>query len=183
MTRFAIDPVTRVGGHLRVEVDLAEGLVQDAWCSATMFRGIERILKGRDPRDAWLFAQRICGACTGSHALASVRAVENALGVRIPTNARLIRNLMAGAADAQSHVVQFYQQHALDWVDVVAAAGADPNATSRLARSIVTGRTRASSTSPRSATAWPRWSTRVSWVRSRTATGVTRHTGSRRRPT
>lgn len=136
MARLAIDPVTRVGGHLRLEVEVADGEVSDAWSSGTMFRGIEVILKGRDPRDAWLFAQRICGACTGAHALASVRAVENAFGVRIPTNARIIRNLMAGAAAAQNHVVQFYQQHALDWVDVVAAAGADPNATSRLARSL-----------------------------------------------
>jgi hydrogenase large subunit len=136
MSRIAIDPITRVGGHLRVEVEIADGVVSDAWSSGTMFRGMERILKGRDPRDAWLFAQRICGACTGAHALASVRAVESALGVAIPTNARLIRNIVAGAAATQDHVVQFYQQSSLDWVDVLAALDADPLATSRLAQSL-----------------------------------------------
>jgi len=136
MSRIAIDPITRIGGHLRIEAEIADGVVGDAWSSGTMFRGMELILKGRDPRDAWLFAQRICGACTGAHALASVRAVESALGVRIPTNARLIRNLIAGATNTQDHVVQFYQQQALDWVDVLAALDADPAATSRLARSL-----------------------------------------------
>jgi Ni,Fe-hydrogenase I large subunit len=107
MTRTVIDPVTRVGGHLRIEVEIANGVVRDAWSSGTMFRGMELILGGRDPRDAWLFAQRICGVCTGVHALASVRAVENALGVTIPTNARLVRNLLAGAGYVQAHVVGF----------------------------------------------------------------------------
>lgn len=136
MSRLVIDPVTRAGGHLRIEVDVADGVVVDAWSSGTVFRGMERILRGRDPRDAWLFAQRICGTCTGAHALASVRAVESALHASVPPNARLIRNLLAGAALARDHVLQFYQQTALDWVDVVAALDADPAATSRLARSI-----------------------------------------------
>jgi hydrogenase large subunit len=136
MTRTVIDPVTRVGGHLRIEIEAANGLVTDAWSSGTMFRGIERILHGRDPRDAWLFAQRICGACTGVHALASVRAVEQAFGLRIPTNARLVRNLMAGTGFVEDHVVQFYHQHALDWVDVEAALTADPAAASAYARSL-----------------------------------------------
>jgi Ni,Fe-hydrogenase I large subunit len=136
VTRIAIDPVTRIGGHLRIEVEVANGGVTDAWSSGTMYRGIERILKGRDPRDAWLLAQRVCGVCTGAHALASVRAVENAVGVTIPKNARLIRNLIAGSASAQDHVVQFYQQGALDWVDAVSALAADPAATSKLARSL-----------------------------------------------
>jgi hydrogenase large subunit len=136
MARIAIDPITRIGGHLRVEVEVTNGVVRDAWSSGTMFRGMELILKGRDPRDAWLFAQRVCGMCTGVHALASVRAVENALGVAIPRNARLIRNLMAGSGYVQAHVVQFYHLHALDWVDAVSALHADPGATSTLARSM-----------------------------------------------
>lgn len=136
MTRTVIDPVTRVGGHLRIEVEIASGAVRDAWSSGTMFRGMELVLKGRDPRDAWLFAQRICGACTGVHALASVRAVENALGVAIPTNARLVRNLLAGSGYVQAHVVGFYHRHAFDWVDAIAALRADPAATSTLARSM-----------------------------------------------
>jgi Nickel-dependent hydrogenase len=99
MTRIAIDPVTRIEGHLRIEVEVQDGQVTDAWSSGTMFRGIELILRGRDPRDAWVFAQRICGVCTTVHALASVRAVEDALGITIPDNARLIRNLIAGSLE------------------------------------------------------------------------------------
>jgi Ni,Fe-hydrogenase I large subunit len=136
MTRIVMDPITRIGGHLRIEVEVTNGVVRDAWSSGTMFRGMERILRGRDPRDAWLLAQRICGACAGVHALASVRAVENALGLTIPRNARLIRNLMAGSQHVQDQVVHFYHLHALDWVDVVSATTADPVATSTLARSI-----------------------------------------------
>lgn len=136
MARTVIDPVTRVGGHLRIEVEIEDGAVRDAWSSGTMFRGIERIMKGRDPRDAWLLAHRVCGACTGAHALASVRAVELGLNIGIPRNARLIRNLMAGAGYAQGHVVHFYQQHALDWVDAAAALRADPKATARLAATL-----------------------------------------------
>jgi Ni,Fe-hydrogenase I large subunit len=133
MTRTVIDPVTRVNGHLRLEVEVADGAVRDAWSAGTEFRGIELVLRGRDPREAWLLAQRICGACTGSHALASVRAVEAALGVRIPTNARLVRNLIAGAAFVQGHALGFYQQSLLDWVDVNSALTADPKATATLA--------------------------------------------------
>jgi len=136
MARLAIDPVTRVGGHLRIEVEVADGSVRDAWSSGTAFRGMELILPGRDPRDAWLFAERICGASTTVHALASVRAVENALGTRIPRNARLLRNLVAGAQYLTDHVVHFYHLHALDWVDVVDALRADPAGASKLARSM-----------------------------------------------
>lgn len=136
MTRIAIDPITRIEGHLRIEVEVANGAVTDAWSSGTMFRGLELILKGRDPRDAWVLAQRACGVCTTVHALASVRAVEDALGMRIPTNARLIRNLIAGTQFVQDHVIHFYHLHALDWVDVVAALSADPGSTSTLAQSI-----------------------------------------------
>jgi Ni,Fe-hydrogenase I large subunit len=134
--RIAIDPITRIEGHLRIEVEVEDGQVTDAWSSGTMFRGIELILRDRDPRDAWVFAQRICGVCTTVHALASVRAVENALGITIPDNARLIRDLIAGAQLVQDHVVHFYHLHALDWVDVTSALKADPGATSSLAQSI-----------------------------------------------
>jgi hydrogenase large subunit len=138
MTRIAIDPITRIEGHLRIEVEVQSGQVTDAWSSGTMFRGIEMILRGRDPRDAWVFAQRICGVCTTVHALASVRSVENALGITIPDNARLIRNLIAGSQLVQDHVIHFYHLHALDWVDVTLALKADPGATSTLAQSIST---------------------------------------------
>jgi Ni,Fe-hydrogenase I large subunit len=136
VTLIAIDPVTRVEGHVRLEVAVQDGQVTDAWSSGTMFRGIELILKGRDPRDAWVFAQRICGVCTTVHALASVRAVENAIGIEVPDNARLIRHLIGGAQLVQDHVVHFYHLHALDWVDVLSALQADPAATSALAHSI-----------------------------------------------
>src|ERR1035438_8081183 len=96
MTRIAIDPITRIEGHLRIEARVENGVVADAWSSSTMFRGMEIVLKDRDPRDAWLFAQRICGVCTTVHALASVRAVEDALDIEIPPNAQHIRNIIAG---------------------------------------------------------------------------------------
>ena len=101
-----------------------------------MFRGIEIILKGRDPRDAWAFAQRICGVCTTVHAIASVRAVENAIGAMPPPNARLLRNLIIAAQCVQDHVIHFYHLHALDWVDIVSALTADPAKTAALAQSI-----------------------------------------------
>jgi len=133
MTRIAIDPITRIEGHLRIEVEVEDGVVKDAWSSGTMFRGMELILQGRDPRDAWVFAQRACGVCTTVHALASVRAVESALEITVPKNARLIRNLIAGIQYVQDHVIHFYHLHALDWVDVVSALSADPRATAELA--------------------------------------------------
>src|SRR5579863_4162622 len=136
MARVVIDPVTRIEGHLRIETEVNGGRVTDAWSSGTMFRGIEMILKGRDPREAWIWAQRICGVCTMVHAIASVRAVENALAIDVPDNARIVRNLIAGAQMVQDHVVHFYHLHALDWVDVAAALKADPAKTSQLAQSI-----------------------------------------------
>ena len=136
MARIVVDPITRIEGHLRIEVEVTNGAVSDAWSTGTMFRGMELILKGRDPRDAWVFAQRACGVCTTVHALASVRSVENALGITIPTNARIIRNLIAGTQYVQDHVIHFYHLHALDWVDVVSALSADPAKTSDLAQSI-----------------------------------------------
>ncbi|MEI7743609.1 MAG: nickel-dependent hydrogenase large subunit [Chloroflexota bacterium] len=134
MSRTVIDPVTRAGGQLRIEADTSAGAVTHAWVSATMFRGIERVLVGRDPRDAWLMAQRVCGTCTGVHALASVRAVENALGIVIPRNARLIRNVMAGTLLVRDHAMVLYQRALPDWVDFKAAAAADPVEASRLAK-------------------------------------------------
>jgi hydrogenase large subunit len=134
--RIVIDPVTRIEGHLRLEVEVKDGKVVDAYSSGTMVRGFERILKGRDPRDAWAFTERTCGVCTTVHALASVRSVEDALGITVPANAELIRNLMFCAQYLQDHMVHFYHLHALDWVDVVSALSADPKKTSALAQSI-----------------------------------------------
>jgi Ni,Fe-hydrogenase I large subunit len=134
MTRVVIDPVTRVTGHLRLEAVVDGGSVQDALLSGTMYRGIEAILRGRDPRDAWLLAQRVCGACTGVHALASVRAVENALNVTVPRNAQLLRNLICGATTLQEDVIGFYVRQAADWLDPGAALTASPTATATLAQ-------------------------------------------------
>ncbi len=136
MTHVVVDPVTRIEGHLRIEAEVDGGVVRDAWSSSTMFRGIEIILKGRDPRDAWAFCQRICGVCTTVHAIASIRAVENAIGAEPPANARLLRNLIMASQMVHDHVIHFYHLHALDWVDVVAALGADPKETATLAQSI-----------------------------------------------
>jgi Ni,Fe-hydrogenase I large subunit len=136
MVHVVVDPVTRIEGHLRVEAEVDDGMVKEAWSSSTMFRGIELILRGRDPRDAWAFAQRICGVCTAVHALASVRAVEHAIGAVPPPNARLLRNLILSAQTVQDHVIHFYHLHALDWVDIVSALKADPAKTSALAQSI-----------------------------------------------
>ncbi|HTM31916.1 MAG TPA: nickel-dependent hydrogenase large subunit [Vicinamibacterales bacterium] len=134
--RIVVDPVTRIEGHLRIEVEVKDGKVVDAYSSGTMVRGFEIILKGRDPRDAWAFTERACGVCTTVHALASVRAVEDALGITVPQNAELIRNLMFCAQYLQDHAVHFYHLHALDWVDVVSALKADPKKTSEVAQSI-----------------------------------------------
>ena len=128
--------VTRIEGHLRIEAEFDGQVITKASSSGTMVRGIEIILQGRDPRDAWAFAQRICGVCTVVHGLASVRAVEDALKYAIPANAQLIRNLMIATQFVHDHVMHFYHLHALDWVDVVSALKADPKATSALAQSI-----------------------------------------------
>jgi hydrogenase large subunit len=134
--RVVVDPITRIEGHLRIEARTDGDTIAEAWSSGTMVRGIEIILRGRDPRDAWAFAQRICGVCTLVHGIASVRAVENALDYRIPPNAQLIRNLMIGAQYVHDHVMHFYHLHALDWVDVVSALKADPKETSTLAQTV-----------------------------------------------
>jgi [NiFe] hydrogenase large subunit/hydrogenase large subunit len=136
MTRVVVDPVTRIEGHLRIEAEVDGGAVKNAWSSSTMFRGVEIILKGRDPRDAWAFTQRFCGVCTTVHSIASIRAVEDAIGAEPPSNARLLRNLIMASQMVQDHVVHFYHLHALDWVDITRALEADPVATSKLAESI-----------------------------------------------
>jgi hydrogenase large subunit len=136
-TRIVVDPITRIEGHLRIEVNVdKDNVIRNAVSTGTMWRGLEVILKGRDPRDAWAFVERICGVCTGTHALASVRSVEDALGIQIPKNANLIRNLMHATLYAHDHLVHFYHLHALDWVDVVSALQADPKKTAELAQSI-----------------------------------------------
>jgi len=135
--RMVVDPVTRIEGHMRCEVNLdSDNVIRNAVSTGTMWRGLEIILKGRDPRDAWAFCERICGVCTGTHALTSVRAVESALGIQIPENANIIRNMMQLTLWAHDHLVHFYHLHALDWVDVISALKADPKATSALAQSI-----------------------------------------------
>jgi hydrogenase large subunit len=138
MARITIDPVTRIEGHLRIDAEVDGGFVRKAWSSGQMFRGIERILQGRDPREAWLFTQRFCGVCTTVHAIASVRAVENALQLEVPINAQYIRNLILAAHAMHDHIVHFYHLSALDWVDVVSALKADPAKTSQLAESLST---------------------------------------------
>jgi hydrogenase large subunit len=134
--RLVVDPITRIEGHLRIEAQMEGNTIAEAYSSGTMVRGIEIILKGRDPRDAWAFTQRICGVCTLVHGIASVRAVEDALKIEVPKNAQLIRNLMIAAQFVHDHVMHFYHLHALDWVDVVSALDADPAATAELASSL-----------------------------------------------
>jgi hydrogenase large subunit len=124
--RITVDPVTRIEGHLRIDVEVENGIITDAWSSGTMWRGMEEILKGLDPRDAWFYTQRICGVCTSVHAVASVRAVENALDMEIPLNAQYIRNMIVAAHTIHDNIVHFYQLSALDWVDITSALEADP---------------------------------------------------------
>ena len=135
--RVVVDPVTRIEGHMRAEVNIDENnVITNAVSSGTIWRGLEVILKGRDPRDAWAFVQRICGVCTGTHALTSVRCVEDALGINIPENANCIRNIMQLSLQCHDHLVHFYHLHALDWVNPVNALKADPKATSALQQQV-----------------------------------------------
>ncbi len=134
--RITVDPITRIEGHLRIDCEVQDGKITNSWSSGQMWRGIETILQGRDPRDAWIFAQRICGVCTTVHAIVSVRAVENALELEVPLNAQYIRNLIIGAHSVHDHIVHFYQLSALDWVDIVSALSADPKAAATLAQSL-----------------------------------------------
>ena len=125
--RVVIDPITRIEGHLRVEVEVDENnVIQKAWSSSTLWRGIEVILKGRTPMDVGLIVQRICGVCTYSHYRCGTEAVEHALGVKIPLNAKYLRSLMQTSLYMHDHIVHFYHLHGLDWVDVVSALSADP---------------------------------------------------------
>ncbi|WP_303851930.1 nickel-dependent hydrogenase large subunit [Seleniivibrio woodruffii] len=134
--RITIDPITRIEGHLRIDFEVEGGKVSKAWSSAQMWRGIEKILQGRDPRDAWVFAQRFCGVCTTVHAISSIRSLENALNVEVPLNAQLVRNIIIAQHSVQDHIVHFYHLSALDWVDIVSALSADPKKTAQLAQSI-----------------------------------------------
>ncbi|WBT09749.1 nickel-dependent hydrogenase large subunit [Corynebacterium sp. SCR221107] len=134
--RIVVDPLTRIEGHLRIEMEVDGGEIKEAWSEATQFRGIETIVQDRDPRDVWAFVGRICGVCTATHSVASVIAVENAIGTQIPKQAQLIRDLLLAAQEVHDHVVHFYHLHALDWVNVVSAAQADPQKTAEFARSI-----------------------------------------------
>ncbi len=134
-TRIVVDPVTRIEGHLRIEAVVDNGVITDAFSAGTMVRGLEKILVGRDPRDAWAIAERVCGVCTTVHALASVRAVEDALGIAVPPTAEIVRNIMATTQYVHDHVVHFYHLHALDWVDIVNALNADPKKAAELAQS------------------------------------------------
>jgi len=136
MSRVVVDPVTRIEGHLRIDVQVDGGQVSKAWAASTMWRGIERILVGRDPRDAWVFTQRFCGVCTTVHAMASVRAVEDAIKLEIPLNAQHIRNMIIIAHALHDHIVHFYHLSALDWVDVTQVPNANPATTSALAESL-----------------------------------------------
>jgi [NiFe] hydrogenase large subunit/hydrogenase large subunit len=136
MARIVVDPITRIEGHLRIEAEIEGGFIKDAWSSSTMFRGIEKILRGRDPRDAWYWTQRFCGVCTTVHSIASIRAVEDALKIKIPPNAQLIRNIIIGIQNVQDHVIHFYHLHALDWVDITSGLKADPVKTAALAASL-----------------------------------------------
>jgi hydrogenase large subunit len=135
MAKIVVDPITRIEGHLRIEATVENGVITDAYSAGTMVRGLEKILIGRDPRDAWAITERVCGVCTTVHAEASVRAVENALGISVPPTAELIRNIMLASQYVQDHVIHFYHLHALDWVDIVNALKADPKKAAELAGS------------------------------------------------
>jgi len=134
--RIVVDPITRIEGHLRIDCEVDNGKVSNAWSSGQMWRGIELILQGRDPRDAWVFTQRICGVCTTVHAITSVRAVENALGLEVPLNAQYIRNMIIAAHGIFDHIVHFYHLSALDWVDIVSALKGSPKAAAALAQTL-----------------------------------------------
>jgi hydrogenase large subunit len=133
---ITLDPITRIEGHLRIDVKVTDDRVTKAWSSAQMWRGIELILKGRPPQDAWTYAQRFCGVCTTVHAISSIRAVEHALHVELPLNAQFIRNIMIAQHSVQDHLVHFYHLSALDWVDILAALKADPAKTAQLAQGL-----------------------------------------------
>lgn len=135
-TKVVVDPVTRIEGHLRMEALVDGGVITDAFSTGTMVRGIEIIVKDRDPRDVWAYVMRVCGVCTSMHGLASVRSIENAIGIEVPNNAEMVRNLMLGTLHSRDHLVHFYQLSALDWVDIVSALSADPAEAASIAQSL-----------------------------------------------
>ena len=185
MARVVIDPITRIEGHLKIEVEVDDRKVTNAWSSGTLFRGIEMILQGRDPRDANLITQRACGVCTYVHALASIRAVDDALGSKLADNGRIIRTLLHGSQYLHDHLVHFYHLHALDWVDIVSALKADPKKTAGLGRQDIPQRSR------RRRKRFQRGARPAQKIRGTaansdllpTATGATRLTSFRRKPT
>ena len=136
--RISIDPITRIEGHLRIDCEIENGVVTNAWSSGTMWRGMENIVKGSDPRDTWMIMQRICGVCTTVHAIMSVRAVEDALGAKVPVNAQYIRNMILSAHSMHDHIVHFYQLSAMDWVDITAALNADPDKAAEMLKGVST---------------------------------------------
>ena len=136
--RISIDPITRIEGHLRIDCEIENGVVTNAWSSGTMWRGMENIVKGSDPRDAWMIMQRICGVCTTVHAIMSVRAVEDALSAKVPVNAQYIRNMILSAHSMHDHIVHFYQLSAMDWVDITAALNADPDKAAEILKGVST---------------------------------------------
>ena len=136
--RISIDPITRIEGHLRIDCEIENSVVTNAWSSGTMWRGMENIVKGSDPRDAWMIMQRICGVCTTVHAIMSVRAVEDALGAKVPVNAQYIRNMILSAHSMHDHIVHFYQLSAMDWVDITAALNADPDKAAEMLKGVST---------------------------------------------
>ena len=136
--RISIDPITRIEGHLRIDCEIENGVVTNAWSSGTMWRGMENIVKGSDPRDAWMIMQRICGVCTTVHAIISVRAVEDALDAKVPINAQYIRNMILSAHSMHDHIVHFYQLSAMDWVDITAALNADPDKAAEMLKGVST---------------------------------------------
>lgn len=136
--RITIDPITRIEGHLRIDCEIEDGKVTNAWSSGTMWRGMENIVQGSDPHDAWMIMQRICGVCTTVHAIASVRAVEDAIGAKVPLNAQYIRNMILAAHSMHDHIVHFYQLSAMDWVDVVSALEADPEKAAEMLKGVST---------------------------------------------
>jgi len=138
MARIVVDPVNRIEGHLRIEVDVdPAGKVTEALSSGTAWRGIELITQGRDPRDTWMYVQRICGVCTTAHALSSLRAVEDALEIEIPKNANYVRNIIISSQTVHDHLVHFYHLHALDWVSPKEVLLADPVKTAELQNAVL----------------------------------------------
>ena len=133
---ITLDPITRIEGHLRIDAEIDGHQITSAWASAQMWRGIEVILQGRPPQDAWSYAQRFCGVCTTVHAISSIRAVEHALNVEIPLNAQHVRNMMIAQHSVQDHIVHFYMLSALDWIDIPSALKADPTKAAQMAQDL-----------------------------------------------